>query len=179
MDRLTDCKTCSSSGVKPGTTPSTCPQCSGAGQVVSAVRTPLGMFQQVSTCPRCNGAGQTSVACEACGGDGRTREFKKISLRIPAGVDSGSRLRVRGEGNAGKRGGASGDLYVFINVKEHPTLRREGARAPARPSPAPPRPRPLSSPSLPASARLVPASSQPTHLSHPPSYPPLLTLPVL
>ena len=175
MDRLTDCKTCSSSGVKPGTTPSTCPQCSGAGQVVSAVRTPLGMFQQVSTCPRCNGAGQTSVACDTCGGDGRTREFKKISLRIPAGVDSGSRLRVRGEGNAGKRGGASGDLYVFINVKEHPTLRREGARAPRGPRHpvlAPALSRPLCP--LPR-VRPLPLSLLPTH--SPSICRPTLTLP--
>ncbi len=93
---------------------------------MQAVRTPLGAFQQVSTCPRCEGAGQVFVPCEKCGGDGRTRESKRISLKVPAGVDQGSRLRVRGEGNSGRRGGESGDLYVYIGVKDHPELRRDG-----------------------------------------------------
>ncbi|KAG1673275.1 hypothetical protein FOA52_002555 [Chlamydomonas sp. UWO 241] len=126
VDRLASCGTCEGSGVKSGTTPSTCPQCQGSGQFVQAVRTPLGAFQQVSTCPRCEGMGQVFVPCEKCGGDGRVRESKRIQLKVPAGVDSGSRLRVRGEGNSGRRGGESGDLYVFIAVKDHPELRRDG-----------------------------------------------------
>lgn len=103
--------------MKTGTTPSNCPQCQGTGQFVQAVRTPLGAFQQVSTCPRCEGVGQVFVPCEKCGGDGRIRETKRIQLTVPAGVDSGSRLRVRGSGNSGRRGGESGDLYVYIAVK--------------------------------------------------------------
>jgi len=126
VDKLAGCTTCDGSGVKAGTTPSTCPQCQGSGQVVQAVRTPLGAFQQVSTCPRCEGMGQIFIPCEKCSGDGRVRETKRISLKVPPGVDSGSRLRVRSEGNSGRRGGEPGDLYVYISVKDHPELRREG-----------------------------------------------------
>lgn len=126
VSRLEGCSTCSGSGVKPGTTPSQCSTCNGQGQVVQAVRTPLGIFQQVSTCPACGGAGETTTPCSTCKGDGRVRGSKRISLRVPPGVDEGSRLRVRGEGDAGKRGGGTGDLYVFVTVKRHPELRREG-----------------------------------------------------
>ena len=79
-------QTCDGSGVKSGTSPSTCPQCQGTGQFVQAVRTPLGAFQQVSSCPRCEGVGQVYVPCEKCGGDGRIRENKRISLKVPSGV---------------------------------------------------------------------------------------------
>ncbi|KAL6767292.1 hypothetical protein ACKKBG_A39390 [Auxenochlorella protothecoides x Auxenochlorella symbiontica] len=126
ISHLESCGTCSGSGVKAGTTPTTCKTCGGQGQVVQAVRTPLGMFQQVASCPTCGGSGQESTPCGTCGGDGRVRAKKRISLRVPPGIDSGSRLRVRGEGDAGKRGGEPGDLYVMLTVKEHPTLRREG-----------------------------------------------------
>lgn len=93
---------------------------------MATARTPLGNFQQVVGCSACNATGQTSTPCGGCGGDGRVRRSKRISLRVPAGVDTGSRLRVRGEGNAGKRGGASGDLYVFVGVKADPELYRDG-----------------------------------------------------
>ena len=102
----------------------TCGTCGGQGQVVATVRTPLGNFQQVTACQACGGSGQTSTPCESCGGDGRVRRSKRISLRVPAGVDSGSRLRVRGEGNAGRKGGPPGDLYVFVAVTEDPDLKR-------------------------------------------------------
>ena len=126
VSRLEQCGTCDGSGVKPGTSPSRCGTCEGQGQVVQAVRTPLGVFQQVSTCPACGGVGETSTPCGTCSGDGRVRGTKKISLRVPPGVDEGSRLRVRGEGDAGRKGGPNGDLYVFIAVKPHPELRRDG-----------------------------------------------------
>ena len=174
MSRLEACSTCTGSGIKSGTQPSTCSTCNGAGQVVSVTRTPLGAFQQVgaakgialcqsrdnipcpkgsarqtrqptlqphpcsrctasppchthatcsrctahsarptltpplqvATCPDCEGAGERSTPCSTCGGDGRVRRSKKISLRVPPGVDTGSRLRVRGEGNAGRKGEA-------------------------------------------------------------------------
>ena len=122
--RLEECDTCSGSGVKAGTRPSTCGTCGGQGQVIATVRTPLGNFQQVTTCQACGGNGQTSTPCPKCGGDGRVRKSKRISLRVPAGVDSGSRLRVRSEGNAGRKGGPPGDLYVFIAVREDPDLKR-------------------------------------------------------
>lgn len=123
---LEGCQACGTSGIKAGTTPSNCEQCDGQGQVMQAVRTPLGVFQQVSACPVCQGRGQTYVSCDTCMGEGRVRAMKSISLKVPAGVDTGSRLRVRGEGNSGKNGGPNGDLYVFIRVKQHPELRREG-----------------------------------------------------
>eukprot|EP00879_Flechtneria_rotunda_P008518 GHRR01008924.1.p1 GENE.GHRR01008924.1~~GHRR01008924.1.p1 ORF type:complete len:437 (+),score=120.35 GHRR01008924.1:258-1568(+) len=126
VTHLTGCTTCSSSGVKQGTNPSNCSMCGGTGQLIQAVRTPLGAFQQVTTCGRCEGLGQSFTPCERCGGDGRTRESKRIQLTVPAGIDKGARLRVKGEGNAGRRGGPPGDLIVFIRVKDHPELRRDG-----------------------------------------------------
>lgn len=103
VSHLEACTTCNGSGVKPGSKVSTCKTCGGQGQVVQAVRTPLGMFQQVSPCPTCHGSGEQSTPCSSCAGDGRVRTRKKISLRVPAGIDTGARLRVRGEGDAGKR----------------------------------------------------------------------------
>ncbi|MED6168961.1 Chaperone protein dnaJ A6, chloroplastic [Stylosanthes scabra] len=97
----------------------------GRGRVVSSTRTPLGIFQQSMTCSSCNGTGETSTPCSTCSGDGRVRKTKRISLKVPAGVDSGSRLRVRNEGNAGRRGGAPGDLFVVIEVIPDPVLKRD------------------------------------------------------
>lgn len=124
--RLETCEKCNGSGNKPNTTPSRCSQCNGQGQVISVAQTPLGTFQQVATCPRCRGAGEISDPCETCRGDGRVRKTKRISVKVPAGVDSGTRLRVRSEGNAGQKGGPPGDLYVFINVRSDGELKREG-----------------------------------------------------
>ncbi|KAF3786360.1 Chaperone protein, partial [Nymphaea thermarum] len=126
ITRLEKCSTCNGSGAKPGTKPVTCNTCGGQGQVISSARTPLGVFQQVSTCSACGGVGEISTPCNACSGDGRVRRTKRISLKVPAGVDSGSRLRVRSEGNAGRRGGPPGDLYVFIDVLADPVLKRDG-----------------------------------------------------
>ncbi|KAK9167026.1 hypothetical protein Scep_002217 [Stephania cephalantha] len=125
ISRLESCGTCNGSGAKPGTKPSKCTTCGGQGQVVSSARTPLGVFQQVMTCSSCGGMGETSVPCNTCNGDGRVRRTKRISLKVPAGVDSGSRLRVRSEGNAGRRGGAPGDLFVIIDVIPDPVLKRD------------------------------------------------------
>ncbi|KAG1327083.1 putative Chaperone protein dnaJ A8, chloroplastic [Cocos nucifera] len=126
ITRLENCGTCDGSGAKPGTKPSKCDTCGGQGQVVSSARTPLGVFQQVMTCSTCGGTGEFSTPCNTCRGDGRVRRTKRISLKVPAGVDSGSRLRVRSEGNAGRRGGPPGDLYVFIEVLSDPVLKRDG-----------------------------------------------------
>ncbi|CAA6663597.1 unnamed protein product [Spirodela intermedia] len=120
------CGACKGSGAKPGSKPKPCATCAGQGQVVSSVRTPLGIFQQVIACPACSGAGEAFVPCGTCGGDGLQRKAKRMGLKVPAGVDSGSRLRVQAEGNAGRRGGGRGDLYVFIEVIADPVLRREG-----------------------------------------------------
>ncbi|XP_057538468.1 chaperone protein dnaJ A6, chloroplastic-like [Amaranthus tricolor] len=125
INRLETCGTCNGSGAKPGTQATKCSTCGGQGQVISAARTPLGVFQQVSTCSSCGGTGEISTPCSTCNGDGRVRRSKKISLKVPAGVDAGSRLRVRGEGNAGQRGGPPGDLFVVIDVIPDPVLKRE------------------------------------------------------
>ncbi|XAR49461.1 hypothetical protein NMG60_11032679 [Bertholletia excelsa] len=125
VTRLETCGTCDGSGAKPGTRPTKCSTCGGQGQVVTSARTPLGVFQQVMTCSSCGGTGESSTPCNTCSGDGRVRKSKRISLKVPAGVDSGSRLRVRGEGNAGRRGGAPGDLFVVIDVLPDPVLKRD------------------------------------------------------
>ncbi|XP_022751089.1 chaperone protein dnaJ A6, chloroplastic-like [Durio zibethinus] len=125
ITRLERCGTCNGSGAKPGTKSSKCTTCGGQGQVVSSARTPLGVFQQVMTCSSCGGTGEISTPCNTCSGDGRVRRTKRISLKVPAGVDTGSRLRVRSEGNAGRRGGSPGDLFVVIEVIPDPVLKRD------------------------------------------------------
>ncbi|KAK4800578.1 hypothetical protein SAY86_021065 [Trapa natans] len=125
ITRLEICGTCNGSGAKPGTTPLKCTTCGGQGQVVSSARTPLGVFQQVMTCSSCGGTGNIYTPCGTCSGDGRVRRTKRISLKVPAGVDSGSRLRVRSEGNAGRQGGSPGDLFVVIDVVPDSVLKRD------------------------------------------------------
>jgi molecular chaperone DnaJ len=124
---LETCGTCQGSGAKPGSGPVSCSTCGGAGQVRRATRTPFGSFTQVAPCPSCEGSGQVIAdPCGACGGQGLQQVRKKLRINIPAGVDTGTRLRVAGEGNAGQRGGPEGDLYVFLTVQPHPQLRRDG-----------------------------------------------------
>ncbi len=124
---LETCSTCQGSGAKEGSGPTVCGTCGGAGQVRRATRTPFGNFTQVAPCPTCEGSGQTIAdPCGACSGQGLQQVSKTLRINIPAGVDSGTRLRVAGEGNAGMRGGPPGDLYVFLGVRSHPSLRRDG-----------------------------------------------------
>jgi molecular chaperone DnaJ len=127
ISHLETCTVCSGTGAKPGTRARTCPTCSGSGQVRRATRTPFGSFTQVSVCPTCNGVGQViEDKCEACGGNGQRQETKKLKITVPAGVDTGTRLRVSGEGDAGQRGGTPGDLYVYLFVNEDPEFHRDG-----------------------------------------------------
>ncbi len=127
IPHLETCDTCGGSGAKPGSGPTTCGTCGGVGQVRRATRTPFGSFTQVAECPTCSGTGQVIAnPCSSCGGKGVKQVRKKLRINIPAGVDSGTRLRVSSEGNAGVRGGPSGDLYVFLKVKPHQNLRRDG-----------------------------------------------------
>ena len=117
------CWTCEGSGARPGHKPQTCPTCQGRGQVVRS----QGFFQVSTTCPRCGGAGQVITdPCNDCQGEGLINRSKKVSIRIPAGVDTGSRMRLSGEGEGGRRGGPSGDLYVVIHVDEHEHFQRDG-----------------------------------------------------
>ena len=127
IPHLEVCDGCKGSGSKPGTGPTSCSTCGGAGQVRKATRTPFGSFTQVADCPSCGGTGQLITdPCNSCGGQGVKQVRKKLRINIPAGVDTGTRLRVSGEGNAGMRGGPSGDLYVFLKVKNHSKLKRDG-----------------------------------------------------
>ncbi|MBD2464989.1 molecular chaperone DnaJ [Oscillatoria sp. FACHB-1407] len=127
ISHLETCNTCTGTGAKPGTRPRACPTCSGSGQVRRATRTPFGSFTQVSVCPTCNGVGQViEEKCDTCGGSGQKQEAKKLKITIPAGVDNGTRLRVSSEGDAGMRGGPSGDLYVYLFVNEDAEFQRDG-----------------------------------------------------
>lgn len=121
---LVGCNTCDGSGAKPGTSPSTCSTCNGMGQV----RMQKGFFSVQQTCPNCRGTGQMiSDPCGDCQGKGRTREEKTLSVKIPAGVDNGDRIRLAGEGEAAEKGGTPGDLYVMIRVKDHAIFERDGS----------------------------------------------------
>src|SRR6056297_2634304 len=117
------CDVCSGSGAEGGAEPSTCPTCSGMGKV----RAQQGFFTVERTCPTCGGAGQIiKDPCTACGGAGRVEKERALSVNIPAGVETGTRIRLAGEGDAGLRGGPTGDLYIFIDVTEHDLFQRYG-----------------------------------------------------
>jgi molecular chaperone DnaJ len=121
--KLAECETCHGSGAARGSQPVTCESCGGAGQV----RISQGFFQLQQTCPRCRGTGTVvKNPCDTCLGQGRVRKTRKLSVKIPAGVDSGDRVRLSGEGEAGRNGGPPGDLYVEVQVREHPIFEREG-----------------------------------------------------
>jgi len=123
VTRRDTCWTCEGSGSRPGYKPEMCPTCHGRGQVIRS----QGFFQVSSTCPQCHGAGQIiSEPCNDCGGQGLVNRTKKVSIKIPAGVDTGARMRLKGEGEGGRQGGPSGDLYVVIHVQPHEFFLREG-----------------------------------------------------
>lgn len=118
------CEPCTGSGAKPGSTPDTCSTCAGSGRV----RASQGFFSVERTCHTCNGRGQViSDPCGECSGQGRVNEERSLSVNIPAGIEDGTRIRLSGEGEAGFRGGPSGDLYIFISVKPHEFFQRDGA----------------------------------------------------
>ena len=125
VPRTESCSTCRGSGAKPGTTPSVCGNCHGSGQITRAQNTPFGQMVTSSACPKCGGRGQIIVnPCGDCGGTGRTRRTRKINIKIPAGVEDGQHLKLRGQGDAGDQGTENGDLYVVINVMPHPKFQR-------------------------------------------------------
>ena len=117
------CTACSGTGAEGGAEPVTCPTCAGMGKV----RAQQGFFTVERTCPACSGMGQiVKNPCRSCGGAGRIEKERALSVNIPAGVETGTRIRLAGEGEAGMRGGPTGDLYIFIEVREHPLFQRDG-----------------------------------------------------
>lgn len=125
--RMENCDKCNGSGAEPGTQPKTCPQCQGTGQVRSVQSTPFGRFETSRTCNKCNGEGKIiEKPCTACKGKGKVRRKRIINVRIPAGIDTGSRLRIQAEGEEGTLGGPPGDLYIVIVVRPHARFRRDG-----------------------------------------------------
>lgn len=127
LSRVETCEHCQGSGAEPGSSTKNCPGCNGSGQVRSVQSTPFGRFETVRPCNQCRGEGKIiEKPCKRCRGTGQEKKVRKINVRIPAGVDSGSRLRIQGEGEMGSHGGPAGDLYIFIAVKPHPRFRREG-----------------------------------------------------
>ena len=123
VTKLDACETCSGSGAETGSKLKTCATCGGRGQVLTS----RGIFSIAQTCPHCKGAGRLmEKPCKVCSGNGKRQKSSKIKLRIPAGVDAGSRLRSSGNGEAGFRGGPAGDLYVVLHVKEHEIFQRDG-----------------------------------------------------
>ena len=120
---LVGCETCDGTGAKKGTTPATCTTCGGHGQV----RMQQGFFSVQQTCPRCHGTGKMITdPCKDCHGNGRVEKQKNLSVKVPAGVDTGDRIRLAGEGEAGVNGGPAGDLYVVVSVREHKIFQRDG-----------------------------------------------------
>jgi molecular chaperone DnaJ len=123
VPRLNECETCHGSGAAKGSAPVTCETCAGVGQV----RVSQGFFQLQQTCPRCRGSGTiVKNPCDSCLGQGRVRRTKKLAIKVPAGVDTGDRIRLSGEGEAGRNGGPAGDLYVEVHVREHQIFERDG-----------------------------------------------------
>ncbi len=125
LNRIEACDRCSGSKAEPGTEVARCSTCGGSGQVRRVQRNIFGQFQQVSTCSTCGGDGRIAkTTCKQCRGAGRRRKERTIAVNIPPGVDNGTRIRIRDEGEAGEAGAPSGDLYVYISVEEHEYFRR-------------------------------------------------------
>ena len=127
IDRSEQCPTCKGKGCAPGTTPEVCTQCHGTGTVTQAQRTPFGMMQSQTVCPKCRGKGQIiHQPCPDCHGGGFTRKRKTIKVSIPAGIDHGQTISLRGQGHSGKNGGPAGDLLITVMVRPHEIFRRDG-----------------------------------------------------
>ena len=126
VPRLATCERCEGSGAEPGTTTETCPTCQGRGEIRRAQQSIFGQFVSVVPCDRCGGEGRVvATPCSECKGDGRVQERRKLAVKVPAGIDDGSQIRLSGEGEAGPRGAPPGDLYIEINVKPHKLFKRD------------------------------------------------------
>ena len=127
VDRVDQCPTCKGSGCESGTTPEVCSQCGGTGTVQQRRQTPMGVFATTTTCPKCGGRGKIIHSpCKDCGGTGQQRKRRTIQVNIPAGIDNGQTISLRGQGSAGRNGGPAGDLLITVTVRPHPLFRREG-----------------------------------------------------
>jgi molecular chaperone DnaJ len=127
FSHLAACEICRGSGAKPGTLITACDRCSGSGVMRTARQTPLGQFVTQTTCTKCNGEGQViPTPCEVCRGRARVERQRTVTVKIPPGVDDGSRIRLTGSGEAGARGGPAGDLYVYLSILPHERFRRDG-----------------------------------------------------
>jgi len=124
---IVDCETCKGSGAAAGTAAETCSQCKGTGSVQTQRRTAFGVMSTSGPCPGCNGTGKIiRQPCETCKGKGKVRKNQKLTVKIPAGIDDGQTVSMRGKGNAGTKGGPAGDLLVTVNVRPHPVFERDG-----------------------------------------------------
>jgi len=127
INKMHVCSKCDGSGLKPGSKPSTCQQCGGAGQVQYKQRTPFGQFVNIKTCDACHGEGKIITnPCSECNGRGRVKKSAKIKIKVPAGISDGQVIPLRGAGEPGSNGGPAGDIYFTIRVKPHPIFTREG-----------------------------------------------------
>jgi molecular chaperone DnaJ len=127
ISRMENCSHCGGDGAEPGTSRKTCTTCNGGGSVRTVQNTPFGQFANVSTCPTCKGTGKIiEEPCKVCHGTGKEKKARKITINIPAGVDSDSIIPLRGEGNHGEKGASPGDLYVYLGVKAHKFFNRDG-----------------------------------------------------
>ena len=127
VDRVDQCPTCKGSGCESGTTPEVCSQCGGTGTVQQRRQTPMGVFATTTTCPKCGGRGKIIHSpCKDCGGTGQQRKRRTIQVNIPAGIDNGQTISLRGQGSAGRNGGPAGDLLITVTVRPHQLFRREG-----------------------------------------------------
>lgn len=127
FDHLEVCPDCNGTGAEKGTQKKTCPQCNGSGQVKTVTRTPLGSFTQITTCPHCHGSGQViDKPCKTCQGHGQITKERKVEIKIPAGVDNMSKIRVSSQGDCGINGGPNGDLFVVIHVEPSNYYKRDG-----------------------------------------------------
>ncbi|HET6819670.1 MAG TPA: molecular chaperone DnaJ [Candidatus Limnocylindria bacterium] len=124
---LVTCDVCGGAGGEPGTEPETCPECNGTGERRRVSQTILGQMVNITACPRCNGEGRIiATPCHNCHGEGRVRQERTLQVTVPAGIDSGQRIALEGQGESGPRGGLAGDLYVVVTVRDHPMLVRRG-----------------------------------------------------